>query len=109
MGESLFCQGFGETGKRLKVKDLDKLPDEEVMKELVAVKGIGRWTSEMFLMFSLARADIFPIDDLGIKKGVEKLTKKRLEGPPWPNSANAGSPIEQLPVGMFGGASKTGS
>lgn len=65
----------------LKTKKLAKLPDEEVIKELVSVKGIGRWTAEMFLMFSLARPDIFPIDDLGIKKGVEKLTKKRLEGP----------------------------
>src|SRR3989344_913728 len=67
--------------EKLKIKNLDKLPDEEVADELVAVKGIGRWTAEMFLMFSLARPDIFPIDDLGIKKGVEKLTKQRLEGP----------------------------
>lgn len=61
----------------LKVKSLDKLPDEEVIKELVAVKGIGRWTAEMFLMFSLARPDVFPLDDLGIKKGFEKVTGKK--------------------------------
>ncbi len=60
----------------LKISRLDKLADEEVVRELVAVKGIGRWTAEMFLMFSLARPDIFPVDDLGIKKGFEKVTGK---------------------------------
>lgn len=61
----------------LKIHRLDKLPDEEVINELAAVKGIGRWTAEMFLMFSLARPDIFPVDDLGIKKGFEKVTGKK--------------------------------
>ncbi len=62
--------------KELQISKLDSLPDEEVIKELVAVKGIGRWTAEMFLMFSLGRADTFPVDDLGIKKGFEKVTGK---------------------------------
>lgn len=66
--------------KELKINYLSNLSDEEVMKELVAVKGIGPWTAEMFLMFSLARPDVFPIDDLGIKKGVEKLSGKKLLG-----------------------------
>lgn len=64
----------------LKIGKLDKLPDEEIIRELTAVKGIGRWTAEMFLMFSLARPDVFPIDDLGIKKGFEKVIGRRLEG-----------------------------
>lgn len=59
---------------QLKTSILDKLTDEEIIKEMVAVKGIGRWTAEMFLMFTLARPDIFPVDDLGIKKGYEKVT-----------------------------------
>lgn len=63
---------------KLQVKKLDKLPDEEVERELIAVKGIGKWTAEMFLMFSLARPDIFPIADLGIGKGITKLLKKNL-------------------------------
>mgnify|MGYP001592291562 CR=1 FL=1 len=63
---------------KLKVIRLDKLSDEEVMEELIAVKGIGRWTAEMFLMFSLARPDVFPVDDLGIRKGIEKILKKPL-------------------------------
>lgn len=62
---------------KLEIKKLDKLPDEEVINELVAVKGIGRWTAEMFLMFSLARPDIFPVDDLGIQKGFTKITGKK--------------------------------
>ena len=45
---------------------LSRLPDEEIIAQLVAVKGIGRWTAEMFLIFSLGRLDIWPVDDLGI-------------------------------------------
>ncbi len=62
----------------IKIEKLDKLPDEEVMEELLAVKGIGRWTAEMFLMFSLARPDVFPVDDLGIQKGIQRLLKRRI-------------------------------
>jgi 3-methyladenine DNA glycosylase/8-oxoguanine DNA glycosylase len=58
----------------LKVKSLDKLADAEVKRELIAVKGIGPWTADMFLMFSLGRPDIFPVEDLGIKNGFEKVT-----------------------------------
>ena len=63
------AQHFAE-GKILPRK-LQKLPDEEIINELVAVKGIGRWTAEMFLIFSLCRPDVWPVDDLGIKKGVQ--------------------------------------
>jgi len=65
--------------KELQVTKLGKLPDEEVMQELIAVKGIGRWTSEMFLMFTLARQDVFPVDDLGIGKGMQKLLKRKIK------------------------------
>jgi len=61
----------------LQIHKLDKLTDEDVIKELVAVKGIGRWTAEMFLMFALARPDVFPVDDLGISKGFEKVTGRK--------------------------------
>ncbi len=63
----------------LKIKKLDRLPDEEVMKELVSVKGIGVWTAKMFLMFSLARPDIFPQEDLGIRTSIKKILKKELK------------------------------
>lgn len=47
--------------------------DEEVIKTLVSVKGIGRWTAEMFLIFSLGRADVLPQGDLGLNNAVKKL------------------------------------
>ena len=46
------------------------MSDEEVIDELVQVRGIGRWTAEMFLMFNLMRPDIFPVGDLGLQKAV---------------------------------------
>jgi DNA-3-methyladenine glycosylase II len=47
-----------------------QMPDEEIIAELVAVRGIGRWTAEMFLIFNLLRPDVFPLDDLGLQKGI---------------------------------------
>lgn len=47
--------------------------DEEVIEELIQVKGIGRWTAQMFLIFSLGRPDVFPPDDLGIKVALRNL------------------------------------
>ena len=57
----------------LNIHNLPKLQDEEIITELVKVKGIGRWTAEMFLIFSLKRADVIPLDDLGVKKAIQKL------------------------------------
>jgi len=51
---------------------LDSMADEEVIAALTQVKGIGRWTAEMFLMFRLHRPDVLPVDDLGIVKAVQK-------------------------------------
>ena len=50
-----------------------KQSDEEIRQHLIAVKGIGPWTADMFLMFYLHRPDIFPVGDLGIQKGFQKL------------------------------------
>ena len=52
------------------ITDWQYMPDEEVVADLVRVKGIGRWTAEMFLMFNLLRPDVLPIDDLGLQKAV---------------------------------------
>jgi DNA-3-methyladenine glycosylase II len=54
-------------------KKFPKMSDEEIIDELVKVKGIGRWTAEMFLMFSLKRMDVFSNGDLGLRKAVQKL------------------------------------
>ena len=50
---------------------LETLSDEEVIAALLPLPGIGRWTAEMFLMFSLARPDVFSIGDLGLRRGLE--------------------------------------
>jgi DNA-3-methyladenine glycosylase II len=47
-----------------------EMTDEAIIAELVEVRGIGRWTAEMFLIFSLLRPDVFPLDDLGLQKGI---------------------------------------
>ena len=57
---------------RLDLKRLKQHPDDEVMRQLIAVKGIGRWTAEIFLMFRLGRPDIFPADDLGLMNAVHR-------------------------------------
>jgi DNA-3-methyladenine glycosylase II len=54
----------------LKLEALDGLPDDEVIAELVAVKGIGEWSSHMFLMFHLQRPDVLAVGDLGIRKAM---------------------------------------
>ena len=54
-------------------KDVEKMTDEEISKELIKIKGIGQWTVDMFLMFTLNRADILPCKDLGIQKGIMKI------------------------------------
>ena len=46
--------------------------DEEVIKELTAIKGIGKWSAQMFLMFHLLRANVFPIADIGLQKAIER-------------------------------------
>jgi DNA-3-methyladenine glycosylase II len=59
--------------RRLPLETLHMLPDEEVMRTLTAVKGIGRWTAEVYLLFRLGRLDIFPADDLGLVKAVQQV------------------------------------
>ncbi|HEY9466544.1 MAG TPA: hypothetical protein VIR54_25795 [Vicinamibacterales bacterium] len=66
----------------LSLEALDTLPDEEVIVALTNVKGIGRWTAEMFLMFRLHRPDVLPVGDLGIVKAVQRAYKLRLAPTP---------------------------
>ena len=56
----------------LELERLEELPDEEVIEELVAVKGLGTWTAHMFLMFQLGRPDVLPVGDLGIRRAIER-------------------------------------
>jgi DNA-3-methyladenine glycosylase II len=54
----------------LELDRLDQLPDEEVIAELIAVRGLGVWSAHMFLMFTLERPDVLPVGDLGIRRAV---------------------------------------
>jgi DNA-3-methyladenine glycosylase II len=58
---------------RLDLHALEAQSDEDVIVAITAVKGLGRWSAEMYLMFRLNRPDVFPVGDLGIVKGVQKL------------------------------------
>ena len=59
------------------IDSLHELSDEEIIKALVSVKGIGRWTAQMFLMFRLGRPDVLPDLDLGIQKGIQRAYRMR--------------------------------
>ena len=61
----------------LPLGELDAMSDDEVIVALTSVKGIGRWTAEMFLMFRLHRPDVLPVGDLGIVKAVQKNYRLR--------------------------------
>lgn len=55
------------------VGELADLPDDALVERLTAVRGIGRWSAHMFMLFHLGRRDVWPVDDLGIRKGVQQL------------------------------------
>jgi DNA-3-methyladenine glycosylase II len=67
---------------RLLLDELDTLPDEDVIDRLTSVKGFGRWTAEMFLMFRLHRPDVLPVGDLGIVKAVQQVYRLRTRPKP---------------------------
>lgn len=69
-----WTEGLGEI-------DWEQMSDEEVVQELVKLRGVGRWTVQMLLIFALLRQDVFPIDDIGLIRGMEKLY-------------NSGNPLE---------------
>lgn len=56
----------------LHVKDWESMSDEAIIKELISIRGIGRWTAEMFLIFYMMRPDVLPLDDIGLIKGISQ-------------------------------------
>lgn len=68
----------------VELERVSKLSDEDLIAELITVRGIGRWTAEMFLMFELRRLDVWPVDDLGVQAGyglmhgIDRPTAKEL-------------------------------
>jgi len=63
--------------RRLDLKKLSVEEDEKIIQELDEVRGIGRWTAEMFLIFALRRVDVLPFDDLGVQKAIQKIYRLR--------------------------------
>ncbi len=57
----------------IRLDRMARMPDEKVIEALIPVKGIGVWTAQMFLIFSLGRLDVFPHDDLGVRMAIRKL------------------------------------
>lgn len=61
--------------KKIDLNNFDKMKDEEIREHLILVKGIGRWTADMFLIFTLNRLDVMPTGDLAIQKGFKDIFK----------------------------------
>ena len=59
-------------GKNVSVKEWQHMDDEAIIEELVAIRGIGRWTAEMFLIFHLMRPNVLPLDDVGLINGISQ-------------------------------------
>ncbi len=74
-GQKVAC--VRDLAKRVLARELDlsalpRMSDEEIVERVTAVRGLGRWTAEMFLMFHLGRSDVLPVGDLGIRRAVER-------------------------------------
>jgi 3-methyladenine DNA glycosylase/8-oxoguanine DNA glycosylase len=61
----------------LQLERLERMDDEQVIRQLTRVKGIGRWSAEMYLIFRIGRLDVLPTDDLGLRKGAQQLYNLR--------------------------------
>ena len=70
--ESVFALANGHIGLR---GNLDELSDEEIHDHLIPIRGIGTWTAQMFLIFSLGRLDVLPVGDLGLRSAVQEVFK----------------------------------
>ena len=72
-GKLAAIRDLSDKSRRLRLNELEYLPDDEVLERLISVRGIGPWTAQMFLMFALRRPDVWPIGDLGVRAGYAKL------------------------------------
>ncbi len=64
--------------ERLPLDRFDDMDDEAITDALVQVRGVGRWTAQMFLMFRLGRPDVLPVLDLGVRKGAQRIYRMRV-------------------------------
>jgi DNA-3-methyladenine glycosylase II len=75
-----YVRGVAEkaaSGKLPSLESCDDLTDAEIVEQLTELKGVGRWTAEMFLIFNLARPDVLPVHDLGVRRGFQIAYGKR--------------------------------
>ncbi|MFB6362371.1 MAG: DNA-3-methyladenine glycosylase [Halobacteriales archaeon] len=79
--------------KGLGVEYFDSEPDAAVVDELTAIKGIGPWTAKMYLIFCLGREDVFPVEDLGIRKGMRTLFAEEMTREEMVDAADAWRPF----------------
>lgn len=63
-------------------KQIEKLSDTEIIEKLLPLRGVGRWTIEMYLIFTLGRLDVLPVDDFGVREGFRIAYKKRVQPTP---------------------------
>jgi DNA-3-methyladenine glycosylase II len=70
-----YIQSIAENiaNKTVRIEHLDELSDELVIESLTKIKGVGKWTAEMFLIFTLGRSDVFSVGDLGLLRAVQRL------------------------------------
>jgi len=67
-----YIMGISESWGEYKDYDWDKMDDDEIIDKLIKLRGVGKWTAEMILIFTLLRPDVFPIGDIGMIRGIEK-------------------------------------
>ena len=70
---------LADVSKQIPMRSLHKMDDSEIMGHLLPLFGVGQWTVEMFLMFQLERQDVWPVGDLGVRRGWEKIHRMRTE------------------------------
>lgn len=73
--KSNYILNIANASKQIDFEKLDELSDKEIVKQLTSIKGVGQWTAQMFLLFTLGRENIFAPNDLGLKKAIMKLDK----------------------------------
>ena len=83
---------------RLDLAGARRAPDDDVIAALVQVKGIGRWTAEMFLIFALGRLDVLPVDDLGFRRAVRARLRPARPARCRPPRSRAGRALAPLPL-----------
>jgi len=70
-----------ESGELPTIADVDAMDDDEIVERLTAVRGIGRWTAHMFLIFRLGRPDVLPIDDYGVRRAFGLVYRRDMPTP----------------------------